>query len=364
MQKCHSYRKESIIGMSLDRPKPRLADVAKLARVSIGSASRALSMPDAVKPTTLAAVRKAAEKLRYVPDGAARALALGRTATIGVQVPTLANPVYAHFTHAAQQACAARDHRLIVVTDEYDDEQQRRNIRELVEQRVAGLILVGSEHHPDVAQAIAQTQTPHIHTWSFDEARGRGCVGISNRKAASAMVRHLLDLGHRHFAVLSGHTAHNERSRSRLEGIRDALAEAGCELPAKNIIFTAFTINAGRECFARLTERNELPTAILCGTDLLAAGCVAEAKSRGIRVPQQLSVAGFDDVDFASLLDPPLTTVRVPAEAMGIQAVEALLAHIALKQPIVDIELSADLILRGSTGPAPADRIVGPARKR
>jgi len=336
------------------RAKPRLADVAKMAGVSIGSASRALSMPDAVKPATLAAVRKAAEQLGYVPDGAARALALGRTATIGVQVPTLANPVYALFVHAAQQACAARDHRLMVVTDEYDREQQRRNVRELVEQRVAGLILVGSEHHPEVAQAIEQTRTPHIYTWSLDEARGRGCVGISNRKAASAMVKHLLDLGHRRFAVLSGHTTHNERARSRLGGIQDALQAAGCPLDEKDVIFTAFTINAGRECMARLLEQPVLPTAILCGTDLLAAGCLAEAKSRGMTVPQQLSIAGFDDVAFASLLDPPLTTIRVPAEAMGTQAVEALLALITLKQPIVDTEMAADLILRGSTGPAPA----------
>jgi LacI family transcriptional regulator len=339
--------------MTSKQTKPRLSDVARLAGVSIGSASRALSMPDAVKPRTLAAVRHAAQQLGYVPDAAARALALGRTSTIGVQVPTLANPVYALFTHAAQQACAANDHRLIVVTDEYDREQQRRNIRELVEQRVAGLILVGSEHHPDVSHAIAQTHTPHVYTWSYDEARGRGCVGISNRGAASAMVKHLLDLGHRDFAVLSGHTTHNERARSRLDAIQDTLAAAGCPLPEDAVIFTPFTINAGRECMARLCERLKLPTAILCGTDLLAAGALAEAKARGIEVPAELSIAGFDDVDYASLLDPPLTTIRVPAEAMGLQAVEALLARITRNQPVIDREFAADLILRGSTGPVP-----------
>jgi LacI family transcriptional regulator len=337
-----------------NKVKTRLADVAKLAGVSIGSASKALSVPTSVKPATLAAVQNAAEQLGYVPNGAARALASGRTSTLGVLVPTLANPVYALFTQAAQRACAARDYRLIVTTDEYDWDVGRRNVRELIEQRVAGLILIGADHHPDVAMAIERARVPHIFAWSYDESRGRGCVGFSNRAAVLSIVRHLLDLGHRRFGVLTGDPLHNERARSRLEGIRDALKIAGCDLDPQATILCPFTINAGREGMTRLLGLEQRPTAIICGTDLLAAGALAEAKARHVAVPDEMSISGFDDIDFAGLLDPPLTTIRVPAIEMGNRAVVALTERITSGQVMVDVELPADLILRGSTGPVAA----------
>lgn len=344
---------DGVRGGSDGSAKPRLADVARAARVSIGSASRALSMPGAVRPATLAAVRAAATQLGYVPDAAARALALGRTSTIGVLVPTLANPIYALFTQATQRACAARGYRLFVTTDEYDLEEGRRHIDGLIEQRVAGLILVGASHHRDVAGAIERAALPHVYTWSYDEMRGKGVVGISNRAAVWSMVRHLLDLGHRRFGVLVGHPENNERSRSRLDGIAAALELAGCPLREQAIVLCPFNIHAGREGMALLFARGVEPTAVLCGTDLLAAGALAEAKSRSVAVPSELSIAGFDDVDFASVLDPALTTIRVPAEAMGREAVERLVQRIAYGRAIDDAQLPADLILRGSTGPAP-----------
>lgn len=336
------------------RQRPaRLLDVAAAAGVSLGSASRALSRPDVVKPATLAKVRAAAAKLGYVPDRAARALASGRSDSLGLLAPTLANPIYAAFVQSAERAADARGRQLLITADEYDRARGPEHVLRLIERGVDGLILIGADHDQRVFDAIAARGTPHVFAWSYDEARGRGCVGISNGRAVWGVVRHLLDLGHRRFGVLSGVTAYNERARSRLEGIRAALATAGIVLDDAAVAFCPFSIDAGREGLSRLLAGASPPTAIICGTDLLAAGAMAEAVVRGLHIPEDLSVTGFDDVDYAALLNPPLTTVRVPAAAMGARAVEVLLDRIDARVPVPDIELAADLVLRGSTGPAP-----------
>lgn len=282
--------------------RARLTDVAAEAGVSLGSASRALSNPQAVRAATLTKVREAADRLGYVADGVGRALALGRSNTLGLLVPTLTNPIYAAFAHGAQRRADAAGRQLLITADEYDRARGPEHARRLVERGVDGMILIGADHHPGVLAAIEARGTPHVFAWSFDEARGRGCVGISNARAVARIVRHLLDLGHRRFGVLSGVPTYNERARSRLEGVRVALADA----------------------------------ALL-----------------GIAVPAALSVTGFDDVDYAALLNPPLTTVRVPAEAMGARAVETLLETLGSGATPPDIEFGADLVLRGSTGLAP-----------
>ena len=336
--------------------KARLSDVAAQAGVSLGSASRALSDPRAGRPTTLAKVRAAADKLGYVPHLAARALASGRSATLGLLAPTLANPIYASFAQAAQRAADARGTQMLITSDEYDRARGPEHVRRLIERGVDGVILIGADHDSGVFQALDRRRTPHIFAWSFDEARGRGVVGVSNGRAVWAVVRHLTDLGHRRFAVLSGDPRHNERARSRLNGVRSALGTAGIALGDDAVVFCPFTIGAGREGMARVLNLEPRPTAVICGTDLLAAGALAEATARGVDVPEELSVTGFDDVDYASLLTPPLTTVRVPAADMGARAVAALLEAVETGVRPPDTELAADLVLRGSTGPAPRPR--------
>lgn len=334
------------------RGKPRLSDVAQRAGVSLGTASRAMSTPDTVRAPTLAKVRAAADELGYTPHLAARALASGRSQTLGLLAPTLANPIYAAFVQAAQRTADARGLQLLVTSAEYERKRGPEHVRRFVERGVDGVILIGADHDAGVFAALARGATPHIFAWSYDEARGRGSVGISNGRAMWQIVRHLTDLGHRRFGVLSGDPCYNERARSRIEGVRSALTTAGITLDEAAIIYCPLTIYAGREGLARVLGLTPQPTAIICGTDLLAAGALAEAAARGVQVPEALSITGFDDVDYASLLTPPLTTIRVPAADMGARAVEALLEAIETGRRPHDTELPADLVLRGSTGPA------------
>lgn len=333
--------------------RPRLADVARLAEVSLGSASRALSTPQAVKPQTLQRVRAAAERLGYVPDGAARALAMGCSRTIGVVLPTINNPVYSDFVHALQKRLAASGYYLLISAHEYDREQERAQIEHLLQRGVDGLILVGTEQDPAVLARLEHVGRPYLFTWSADEAQGRASIGFSNRRAMQPVVRHLLELGHRRFAVLSGDPARNERARGRLAGIHETLAAAGIELPPQRVITVPFTIEGGRAGFRQALALSPRPTALVCTTDLLAAGALAEARDAGMAVPRRLSVTGVDDIQFAALLSPPLTTVHVPTGEIGRRAADSLLAALQRGAAAESAEVETRLVLRSSTAAAP-----------
>jgi len=333
--------------------RTRLADVASLAGVSLGSASRALSAPESVRPETLQRVRAAAQRLGYVPDAAARALARGRTDCIGTVLPTVNNPIFSDFAQALQKEARAAGYQLLIAAHEYDREAEVAIVEGLLRRGVDGLVLVGSRHHPDVRRLIDAAGVPLLLTWSGDEAPSPGCVGIHNRRAMQPVARHLLGLGHREFAVLTGDPAHNERARGRVDGVVDTLAAAGIRLPAANIIVCPFSVAGGREGLRRALALQPQPTAIVACTDQLAAGALAEARRMRVAVPAQLSITGFDDVEFAALLEPPLTTVRVPAAEMGRLAARRLLASLATGPEDAQVLLDTELVLRGSTGPAP-----------
>ncbi|EIT70809.1 substrate-binding domain-containing protein [Hydrocarboniphaga effusa] len=332
--------------------RPRLIDVARLAGVSLGSASRALSSPDAVRANTLRKVREAAERLGYVPDGAARALALRRSMTIGAVLPTINNPIFSDFVQALQKTLGRAGYHLLIAAHEYDLKEEAAVVERLVQRGIDGIVLIGTDHPSAIFRRIEQARLPYVCAWSVDEARAHPCVGISNRRAMHRVVRHLLDLGHRQFAMVSGDPEHNERARSRIEGVMDAFALADVEFKSDRIYYGPYSIEAGREALRKAMALKPRPTALICATDLLAAGALAEARAMGIQVPQQLSISGFDDIEIASLLDPPLTTLQVRTSEIGRASGEALLAAIKGKvSPTVEIETT--LKVRGSTGPAP-----------
>jgi LacI family transcriptional regulator len=336
-----------------DGGRPRLIDVARLAGVSLGSASRALSSPDAVRKQTLRRVKEASERLGYVPDGAARALALRRSMTVGAVLPTINNPIYADFVQALQKTLGRAGYHLLIAAHEYDLKEEASIVERLVQRGIDSIVLIGTDHPQAIFRRIEQARIPYVCAWSIDEAHNHPCVGISNRRAMHRVVRYLLDLGHRDFAVISGNTDNNERARSRIDGVLDALAMADINLPAQRIFYGAFSLDAGREGLRKAMALDPPPTALICCTDLLAAGALAEARGRGIDVPGALSISGFDDIEFVSLLEPPLTTLHVQTDDIGRLAGEQVLAALKGAGSTEPIEIETRLVVRGSTGPVP-----------
>ena len=329
----------------------KLSDVARAAGVSTATVSRALMLPHKVKPRTLARVQEAVRSLGYVAHGAARALASRRTHTIGAVIPTLDNAIFANTTHALQKTFDAAGYTLLLACHEFDAAVEVRLTRTLIERGIDGLVLLGTSHDPRLYAMIGQRQMPYVLTWALDAGGEHPCVGFNNRAAALQLTNHLLDLGHREFAMISGVTANNERARDRLHGVRDALAARGIKLAPERVLEKPYSLASGREGLRAMMRGARPPTAVMCGNDVLAIGALAECHAQGIVVPREISVTGFDDLEMAAVVTPGLTTVHFPTAELGTYAAQHLLARIAGMPFEARVELPVELVVRGSTAP-------------
>lgn len=328
-----------------------LADVATLAGVSLGSASRALSVPEQVKPKTLANVNMAVTQLGYVRNGAARALASRKTRTIAAIYPTLKNPIFAISIDSMQQTLAHLDYQLLVASHEYGPTREIDLVRNLMEHSIDGLVLVGSDHDDEVFRLIRRRTLPYVLTWSTDETTYPHTVGFSNRHAAYEMAQLVVSKGHRKIAVCGGAVNHNERARARLTGALAALSEAAIEVPPHWIVEAPLSYEGGRDVIRALWRHRDRPTALICGTDVHAIGALHECGSRGIQVPADLSITGFDDTDLASLLAPALTTVHIPVAEIGVRAAQHIVAVIENRPLPAQEPLTTYVVDRETLGP-------------
>jgi LacI family transcriptional regulator len=334
----------------------KLSDVAELAQVSTATVSRALTCPGKVKPATAARIRQAVQALGYVAHGAARALASKRTHTIGAVIPTLDNAIFANTAHALQKTLDDAGYTLLIASHEFDAEVEARVTQALVERGVDGLVLLGATHHPSVLRMLDTQQIPYVLTWALDAAGRHPCVGFDNRAAAIRIANHLLELGHREFAMISGVTLGNERASERLEGVRQALSARGLSLAPGRVVEKPYTLSAGREGLREVLRGAPRPTAVICGNDVLAIGALAECHAQGIAVPREISVTGFDDLEMASVVTPALTTVHFPTAELGSYAGQHLLARLAGKPFEMRTELPVELVVRASTAPPLAQK--------
>jgi LacI family transcriptional regulator len=181
-------------------------------------------------------------------------------------------------------------------------------------------------------------------------------VGFDNMAAAVQITDLLLDLGHKNFGVIAGVMKSNDRAIARVKGIRKALKARGLSLKQERLIERPYRIADGQVAMRALMTKKNRPTAVICGNDVLAFGAVLECQRLGIKIPGEVSIVGFDDLDFASQLVPPLTTIDVPADKIGEAAAEYLLAAIDARPNLLAPQISVNLIVRGSTAPPPNRR--------
>ena len=327
--------------------------VATRAGVSTATVSRFLNNPELVSKRSRAAVDLAIEELGYIPDGAARALASRRSHTIGAVVPTLDNPIFAVGIQGLQSRLKQRGYTLLVASHEYDLDEELKEVRTILQQGVDGLMLIGASHHATVAELIRGKSVPFVYCWTFDPASTEPCIGFDNRKAASLVTRHLLDLGHRYIAVIAGYQRDNDRAAERLAGALDSIRDHGLDVPRQRILERPYTVAGGRDAMRVFLDQADPPTAVICGNDILALGALAECRARGIQVPREMSVVGFDDLEISAQLDPALTTIHVPAAEMGRRTADFLLAQIGNENMPWRQEIAVQLMLRDTTAAPP-----------
>lgn len=338
-------------------PSPTLQDIATAAGVSTATVSRVLNRPDAVRPVLRARVEAQIDLLGYVRHGAARALASSRTMTVGAIIPTLESAIFASGINAVENRLDQDGYTLLLAVTNYDRAHEYRQVRTLIERGVDGMILVGQDHAPETFELLARQRCPFILTWTYASGSRYPCVGFDNVAAARGIADHLLDLGHLRLGIIAGITAGNDRARERVSGIGKALDARGLAVAPAHLIEQPYDVGAGRAGFRALMAQpaDERPTAICCGNDVLAVGAVLEAQAMGLRVPDDVSIAGFDDLPMAEHLPPGLTTVRVPSRRMGRYAADYILGQATGAPFAARVELQTELIIRGTTAAPPAD---------
>jgi len=335
-------------------PVPTLADVARAAGVSTATVSRCLNFPDRVLGETRMRVMAAVARLGYAPNFSARALAAKRTNTMGAVIPTMDNAIFARGLQAFQEELGRHGQTLLVASSGYDETLEEEQIRALVARGADALLLIGHHRHPRVDAFLKARNVPVLVAWAYRAGSVHSCIGFDNAHAMAGLARRVLSFGHRRIGMISADTGSNDRARDRVTGARQALAEAGLPDDALVLIETEYGIETGAAALRTLMALPDRPTVVLCGNDVLGIGAVQAAKQMGLRVPEDVSITGFDDIELATLSDPALTTVHVPHREMGRSAAAMLVRMVADKTNPDSVELSTDLRIRRSLGPAPA----------
>jgi LacI family transcriptional regulator len=333
----------------------KLEDVARRAGVSTASVSRALNTPNLVSSELRDRITKAAQDLKWVPNGVAKALASLRTRTIGVMIPTLSHQNFATLIEALQQDLAAAQYTLVLCCMAVSEELRLQQARKLVEQGVECLVLVGESHPEAVFDLLISQSVPYVITYTSGRDPRHVCIGFDNYAASARLTEHLLELGHHDFGMVVHQSDGNDRIQQRIAGVRDTLAQAGIAVRPQHFVrVNSRYIASGREAMRKILSDDRLcPTALICTNDYIATGAMIEAKRLGLRIPDELSIVGFDDTDMSAHLDPPLTTIRVPSRLMGEEIARYIIAHLetgVVKPPSV---LSAEMIVRSSTAAPP-----------
>ncbi|WP_069384104.1 LacI family DNA-binding transcriptional regulator [Halomonas caseinilytica] len=325
--------------------------VAELAGVSVATVSRTLKTPDIVSPGTRDRVLAAVEQAGYRPNLMAVQFRSQRTRNLVVLVPTIANTFFARVIGGIQEAAQRRGYG-ILLCNTLGDERAERAYAGMVSTRQADGLIQLRAYDPFGASS-AEARPPMVNACEVLDEAPCPTVKLDNRAAARAVTEHLLSLGHRRIGMIKG-PRNSPLTRDRLLGFQDALAAAGL-VPDESLWCPGdFTLRSGHRAVGDLLSQSEPPTAIFCENDEMAMGALRRIREAGLRVPEDISVAGFDDIAFASFCDPSLTTIAQPAEDFGRVAVSLLLDVIDERDEAADQHciMPFELVVRESTGPS------------
>lgn len=304
---------------------PTLEDVSRKAGVSTATVSRCLNEPNRVSEATRKKVMSAVDLLGYTPNFGAQALAAKRTNTFGAIVPTMENAIFARALQAFQEELERNGITLLVASSSYNPENEEKQIRTLVARGADALLLIGHQRSNRIYEFLKRRDVPVVVAWVHNGASSQASVGFDNNKAMKSLVLQVLERGHREIGYISGVLDGNDRTQGRFDGLKEAMAGFGLPASALHMVETPYSIENGAAALDTLLEGGQ-PTAVMCANDVLAVGAMTRAHQLGIKVPEDLSITGFDDIEIAQIVSPGLTTVHVPHREMGQRCAQTLIA--------------------------------------
>ena len=326
-----------------------LEQVAHRAKVSTATVSRVLNNASVVKSSTRARVVKAIEELKYHPNLHARSLAGGKSRTIGVIASNMENPFFFDIYKTIESDAHSRGFEVVMANTDYRSEQLVSSIRLMIGRRVAGLAAVVSEMAPELIEELTESRIPVVFYDVGTPRKNITNIRVNYRRGIEKVIDYLHSLGHRRLGFV-GHHAILGPINERMKAVMDAVAR----IPSLEVrtAADADTLEGGRQATRALLSTSFAPTAIICVNDVTAVGALYELRERGIRVPQDISVTGFDNVKLSEFCYPALTTVHIPRDRIGHIICDCLLPKSG--QPVVaeyEIVIDPEFVVRDSTGP-------------
>lgn len=331
--------------------QPSIKDIARLARVSHPTVSRALQNSPLVNAQTAAKIRKIADEAGYRASAVARGLVTRRTRTIGLVVTTVADPFASEVVCGIEQTANDHGYSVFLADSNADPVREKKVVQAFAERRVDGIIVTSSRVGALYLPLLAEMMVPIVlvndqHPGAFVHS-----VMIENLSGMRAVATHLAELGHRRIAYLGDRFGY-QSDVERFEGYRQALHAVGIPDTPDLVAHGEGKTEPAMEAMEKLLSLADPPTAVCCYNDMTALGAMRQVRVRGLRVPDDISVAGFDDLFFAQYMQPPLTTVRQPMRRMGQLAMENLIKLMSGEESVAQVRVEAKLVVRESTAQA------------
>lgn len=335
---------------------PTIHDVARAAGVSIATVSATINQSAYVSPALQERVQRAIAEVGYYPDGIARSLKKRSTQTLGLIISDITNPFFTALIRGIEDRANAKGYALILCNTDERLEKERAYLRLLRSRRVDGLIMAPSGAPGDYDDLFAEVSTPLVFIDRKIPKAPADAVVVDNANGARQVVEYLLRLGHRRIAAITG-VPHISTTSERIQGYRQALENAGLPVHPELLRGGNSRLEGGYQAGLALLALAERPTAIFATNNVMAIGLMRAVAERGVRCPEDLSVACFDDFEWASVFRPRLTTVAQPTYDMGVKAAEVLFARLdgGLTGEPQEIVLSPTLVIRDSCATPPQE---------
>ena len=331
----------------------RLKDIAKIIGVSVMTVSKALRDEPDVSAATKAKIKKLAFDMGYVPDSSAQGLRTKTTKLFGLVIPAATNPIYARIVFAIEERARELGYDILLAQTQNLAEREDACLRRLLSRRVDGLFITPVyrfEAEARIYQEIVARKIPTVLLGSpAPFCKSFAAIEIEELVASYNVTKHLLALGHKRIAYFTGPSA-APWAHERFEGYRRALREAGLEADDKLVFQSGSTIDDGTKAALQMLNEGSHPTAIQCVSDLVAIGCAETLVQQGLKIPDDISLAGFGNILAAEFYLVPLTTVSQPKYRLGVAAVETIM-HLIHGESIQLKRLAAELVIRQSTAP-------------
>ncbi|ENM3889323.1 substrate-binding domain-containing protein [Vibrio cholerae] len=326
-----------------------MKDIARLAGVSTSTVSHVINKSRFVSDEIAERVNNAAQQLNYAPSALARSLKMNRTKTIGMLVTTSTNPFFGEVVKGVERSCYHKGYNLILCNTEGDNQRMKASINTLLQKRVDGLLLMCStlegerldvfDRYPDIP-VVVMDWGPIL--FASDKIQDNSLQG------GYMAAKHLIECGHKEIGCITGPLIRHQ-AQMRYEGYKRALAEARIAINPDWIVESDFECEGGYQAFEKLYERGKLPSSLFVCNDMMAMGVIQAASQRGLRVPDDLSLIGYDDVHIAKFMTPALTTIHQPKYRLGKAAVDTLLYRLENPDTTAQVvQLEPTLVVRNS----------------